>query len=237
MQLEVRRHRENNPWTYSFLDRRQREIAAQVREGEQGRILLSEVAPVITLGRRTQPTDLLFSPDEIRRRGVEVFPTDRGGLATYHGPGQWVLFVVDYLERLTGSSKGVRKAIEGLLQVACGVARIYEPRAEIRWGSETGVWTPRGKVAAVGIHIEKGVLLHGLAINGFQTPTSFLGLGKPCGLDAPINYLLRAQDSQWLEGAFDQLGERLVEHLRSTFNIFAISSTPECGATEARLGS
>jgi lipoyl(octanoyl) transferase len=162
---------------------------------------LSEVAPVITRGRRTPDQDILNHPT------TEVYVTDRGGLATYHGPGQWVLFVVDYLEVLTGDRRGVRKAVEALLEIALAVGKQYSPDAHIRTGSEMGVWTKRGKFAAVGVHVENRVLLHGLAVNGFQTLSSFQGL-RPCGLDAPVDFLLNPESE--LESKFKDLGEKLI---------------------------
>ena len=201
-EVEVRRHTPASPWTYSALDIRQREIAARVAQGGPGALLLSEVAPVITVGRRTAPGDILFTPELLAKRGIELHRTDRGGFATYHGPGQWVLFAVDHLDRLTGDSRGVRLAVEGLLQIALQVGRKYDPGMEIRSGAETGVWSPRGKCAAVGVHVEQRVVLHGLAVNGYRTTTSFMGL-RPCGLDAPVDFLLKKEDD------FEKLGEEL----------------------------
>jgi len=203
---EVRRHRPDSPWTYSLLDSRQREIAARARGGGPGALLLSEVAPVITKGRRTEPGDIVLAPEILARQGIELHETDRGGLATYHGPGQWILFAVDLLERLVGDSRGVKLAVEGLLNIALQVGRGYEPDAHIRNGAELGVWCSRGKFAAVGIHVEGGVVLHGLAVNGFKTPTSFVGL-RPCGLDLPVAYLLKESSDQ----LFEKLGKSLQE--------------------------
>lgn len=207
--VEVRRNVSEAPWTYALLDRRQREIARGVREagGRGGRLLLSEVAPVITMGRRTAPGDLLISRELLARQGVEVHATDRGGLATFHGPGQWVLFAVDGLEALTGDRRGVRKAVTALLEIALEVGATYDPSAHVREGPEMGVWTKRGKFAAVGVHIEEGVLLHGLAVNGFRTVQSFVGL-RPCGLDAPVDFLLEGRDGA---AGFEELGRRLAK--------------------------
>ncbi|HCM40439.1 MAG: hypothetical protein A2Z97_07930 [Bdellovibrionales bacterium GWB1_52_6] len=211
-EVEIKRHHSRAPWSYAALDLRQRDILARVQAGGAGALLLSEVAPVITIGRRTNPGDILLSPEILKRQGVELHTTDRGGLATYHGPGQWVLFAVDSLARLTGDSRGVRLAVNGLLEIALEVGRQFEPKAEIRSGAETGVWGPHGKFAAVGIHIAQGVVLHGLCVNGFRTSTSFVGL-RPCGLDLPVGFLLsQVQPDGQPEGqeeAFVSLGESL----------------------------
>ena len=191
IELEVRRHSPRSPWTYALLDRRQRELGREIRQtGRAGALLLSELAPVITIGRRTPKEDLLLNEAELARLGVERIETDRGGLATYHGPGQWVLFAVDRLERLTGDRRGVRLAVRALLRIAMETAARFGIEAGIRQGVELGVWSPRGKLAAVGIRVEQGILLHGLSLNVRRTPQSFVGL-RPCGLDAAVDFLER----------------------------------------------
>ncbi len=201
---------------YAELDRRQREIAQAVRGGAPGRLLLTEVLPVITRGRRAPSTTPLLLPEpELAHLGIEVYPTDRGGFDTWHGPGQWVLFPVDRLEALSGDSRGVRKTVEALLDAALEVGRFYDPTAQIREGAETGVWTSRGKFAAVGVHVEQGVLLHGMAVNALRAATSFIGL-RPCGLDAPVDYLLEGSGRPAAgPDAFDLLGKRLAEAVLS----------------------
>lgn len=219
LRIEIRRHTLESPWTYSQLDRRQREIAQEVQEGQPGALLLSEVAPVITVGRRTKSSDLLIPHSELQARGIEIHATDRGGLATYHGPGQWVLFAIDTLENLTGDTRGVRKVIAGLLQVAWKVGSGYVSLAEIRHEAELGVWSALGKFAAVGIHVEERVVLHGLAVNAFKTPTSFYGL-RPCGLDLPVDFLLESSKSSKSSNRnedFIQMGERLKEEALKEF--------------------
>jgi lipoyl(octanoyl) transferase len=211
MEVELRRHTTQTPWTYAQLDARQNEIAERMMtgKGEQGKLLLSELSPVITLGRRASERELLH-PDLRGKLGIETYRTNRGGLATYHGPGQWVVFPVDSLERLTGDRKGVKSMVHLLLQAALSVAKVYEPQAQIRCGAELGVWSPQGKVASVGISIYRRILLHGLAINGFKTPASFVGL-RPCGLEAPVGYLLNGPN----DDEFRNMGSLLIYEISS----------------------
>ena len=216
MDVEVFRNTPERSWTYQQLDRHQREVAERVRAGEPGRLILSELAPVITYGPRTPDSDFGLGREEYERRGVEILKTDRGGLATYHGPGQWVVFPTDSLERLTGSPRGVRKAVDLLLNLALRVAHIYRSDAEIRDGKELGVWLPEGKLASVGIRIERGVLLHGLALNGYPTPTSFLGI-RPCGLDAQPAFLLGSRAAgPGRHKEFEELGQALMTEFLKT---------------------
>jgi lipoate-protein ligase B len=204
--IEIHRHSSNDPWTYEALDRRQREIARRVSEGGPGALILSEVSPVITVGRRTPENDLLLDDSTLKKAGIERVTTDRGGLATYHGPGQWVLFPVDRLDRLTGDSRGVRRAVDVLLQIALDVATQFGVKAEIRQEAELGVWSPRGKIAAVGIHIEGRILLHGMSLNVFRTPQSFVGL-RPCGLEPAVDFLSQNPDP----AAFGRVKDALIE--------------------------
>ena len=66
---------------------RRRRIAGEITEDV---LLLVEHPPVVTLGRGTHPTSLPIAPEELTRRGVEVFEVERGGDVTFHGPGQLV---------------------------------------------------------------------------------------------------------------------------------------------------
>ncbi len=182
LQVTIKRHSLESPWTYQALDQVQRQFDYSI-----GKIFVSELAPVITLGKRARKEDLLLSDEKLNRLGIEIYPTDRGGLATYHGPGQWVVFVVDRLEKLVGDSRGVSQAVCLLLQCAQDFFKKLKIETEVRSGEELGVWTKKGKIASVGVSVHGGVLLHGFSLNIFKTETSFVGL-KPCGLDAAVDY-------------------------------------------------
>ncbi len=227
--VEIRRHSPANPWTYGMMDLRQREIADRARGGGPGGLLISEVAPVITLGRRTGAGDVVLPESVLREKGVDLHTTDRGGMATYHGTGQWVVFAVDTLERLTGDRRGVRKAVEALLEVGLEVGLSYDSSSHIREGTEVGVWTDNGKFAACGVHIVDGVLLHGLAINAFKTPTSFLGI-RPCGSDKPVEFLLKDPT----EKAFLEMASRIE---KSVFARFWEQGSLVAQAAQAEIGS
>gem|GEM_PF-4779765 len=182
----------------------------EVVAGGEGAILLSELAPVVTLGRRTPSSELLVNRPALKRGGIDILDVDRGGLATWHGPGQWVAFVVDSLERLTGDARGVRRAVDGLLDSALAVSRRHGIEAAKREGAELGLWTSRGKLASVGVQISGGVLLHGIALNCFRTPTSFAGI-RPCGLDLPVDWLLRDAES------FDGVASEWIVEIQRAF--------------------
>ena len=90
----------------------QRAIVAAVRAGSHpDSLLLLEHPDVFTIGRRSDGSTLLWSEQECARRGVEVVWTDRGGDATYHGPGQLVGYPI---VRLSANGRGVREFVRGL---------------------------------------------------------------------------------------------------------------------------
>jgi lipoate-protein ligase B len=223
---EVHRTSSENPWTYADLDRRQVEVRSDILAGGRGRLLLSEVSPVVTLGFRNTEEDLLLAPDALRARGIALERTSRGGCATYHGPGQWVAFPIESLEQLVGDRRGVRAATERLFDAALELARTRFPHAEVRSGKEAGVWTEAGsgggKLVSLGLRFEGGVLQHGIALNIFPTPESFHGI-RPCGLEAPVAFLepeLSAALSESRNEKFIAWGEKFEAALLERFPCF-----------------
>ena len=147
---------------------------------------------------------------EYAEAGIELLDVSRGGSATYHGPGQWIVFTVDSLERLTGDARGVRKVSDGLLEHARAIADVYTD-SETRGGTEVGVWRTGSneKLAALGLSVEGRVVGHGLCFNGYSTRESFYGI-DPCGIaDAQAGYLLE-NDTR-----FTELGELIERQFRT----------------------
>lgn len=178
---------------FSQLLAEQEKAFLKIKESGGAVAICAEVKPTITLGRRfhsdPQGAGVWASPEILAKQEIEVLPVQRGGKATYHGPGQWILFLVTRLEDLTGSSRGVRSAVDFYLQLAKRVAAKYTGvEFEIRQDAELGLWSGVGKLASVGIEVREGVLLHGMSINVYRTAQSFSGL-NPCGLDAIVDFL------------------------------------------------
>lgn len=169
-------------------------------------LLLLEHTPVITLGRNAKRGNILASAELLVRRGVEVFDCDRGGDVTFHGPGQLVGYPIFDL-RARPSSEGSRKAmgaieyVRKLEEVLIRSCADFGIRAKRICGL-TGVWTDsgetdaaavgcaretkpgtqaEGKLAAIGVHISRGVTSHGFALN-VNTDLSFFDLIIPCGI-------------------------------------------------------
>jgi len=155
-------------------------------------LLLLEHPPVITLGRNARRANVLASEDQLSRSGVEIFECDRGGDVTYHGPGQLVGYPIFNLREFTprmGAVGFVRKLEEVLIRT-CADFGVATHRVR----GMTGVWTLRdkAKVAAIGMHISRGVTSHGFALN-VSTDLEHFKLIVPCGIgDKPVTSLDRA---------------------------------------------
>ena len=145
-------------------------------------LLLLEHPPVITLGRGAKARNILWSPDLLASRGFEVFETDRGGDVTYHGPGQIVGYpILD----LKPDRKDVRKYVASLEEIMMRVAAEYGIGAA-RVPGRTGVWTPSGKLGAIGVHISRWITSHGFAFNVRTDLADFAAI-VPCGIqDASV---------------------------------------------------
>jgi len=138
----------------------QRRVHGAVADGTApDTVLLLEHTSVYTAGKRTQPED---RPTD----GTEVIDVDRGGMITWHGPGQLVGYPILRLPDPVDVVAYVRR-VEALLIDVCAEVGLDAGRVEGR----SGVWVPaddRGparKVAAIGIRVAKGVTLHGFALN------------------------------------------------------------------------
>jgi lipoyl(octanoyl) transferase len=142
-------------------------VRARVLAGElPDTLLLLEHPPVYTRGRRSAPSELALGEDCYRARGIEVVQTDRGGRATYHGPGQLVGYPIVRVHDVGAHLRTMEAAIVAAL--ADEGIRARSRRAE---GPDyTGVWVgdarePARKIASIGVHVSRGVSTHGFAVN------------------------------------------------------------------------
>ena len=148
-------------------------------------LLLLEHPPVLTLGRNSHRGNILASDEELARRGVEIHEINRGGDVTYHGPGQLVGYPIFDLRSFSprlGPVDYVRRLEEVLIRV-CGDFGLSAQRIAGR----TGVWTVAGgavqekKIAAIGVHVSRGITSHGFALN-VTTDLRDFQLIVPCGI-------------------------------------------------------
>jgi lipoyl(octanoyl) transferase len=183
-------------------------------------LLLVEHPPVITTGRSSNAAHLLFTPDALAARGVELFDVDRGGDVTFHGPGQLVGYpIVD----LRGHTEDLHWYLRQLEAALIGALAAFGIPAERRQGL-TGVWTAGRKIASIGVHARQWVTWHGFALN-VTTDLSYFDLLVPCGIAGVTmtsieQELLRRADGVCLAASpalRDEAAEAVVAALAETF--------------------
>lgn len=168
------------PLSYLHALRLQQNLSAR-RETDredhfQNVIVLTEHSPVYTIGIRTKG----YSEDEtnrLRELGAEFHRTNRGGLITFHGPGQMVAYPILYLKHFKPSLRWYVCAIERTIVDLCSR---YGLHAET--SADTGVWVEDKKICAIGLHASRYVTTHGLALN-CQTDLRWFEHIVPCGIE------------------------------------------------------
>ena len=140
-------------------------------------ILLLEHSPVFTLGRRGGLENLMVSKAFLKKTGIEVIHTERGGNITFHGPGQLVGYpIID----LRAARLSVVDYVNSLEEVMIRTATDYGVRAE-RNPMNRGIWVGNSKMGSIGIAVRRGISFHGFALNVNLSLKPFQWI-NPCGL-------------------------------------------------------
>jgi lipoate-protein ligase B len=130
------------------------------------------------MGSSADAADVLVDAATRQRLGIEVFEVGRGGGVTYHGPGQLVAYPILDLRPL---GKDLHDYLRRLEEVLISAAAAFGVEARRRSGL-TGVWTDRGKLAAIGVRVSsQWISSHGLALNVSSDLTYFDTI-VPCGI-------------------------------------------------------
>jgi len=140
-------------------------------------LLLLEHPPVITLGRRATAEDILYPDNILKTKGINVHNVERGGLATYHGPGQLVGYILMDLKKTNMSQSQLVDHIEAAIIQSL----LYYKIDAIRHLNHRGVWVGNSKIASIGIAVRGGITFHGFALNCNPDLTHFNFI-NPCGL-------------------------------------------------------
>ena len=184
-------------------------------------LLLIGPPPVLTLGRNAQRRHVVASNAELlARRGISLFETNRGGDVTYHGPGQLVGYPVSRSARLYPAAGhcGIPPPPGGGTHRtrACADYGVLTQRAAGR----AGVWTMPGgaiaekKIAALGVHVARGVTTHGFALN-VTTDLDDFALIVPCGIsDRGVTSIEAEVD---LAPSLEQVANSVVRHFGRVF--------------------
>jgi len=163
---------------YEEIWRLQKKIVALKQAGEMGDVLLfTEHEPVITMGRAASFDNLLCSPNELKRKGVEIHEIERGGDVTFHGPGQIVIYPII---NLNGHGRDLHKYLRDLEKAIIDALDKFGIDSGTKEGL-TGVWANDSKLASIGVAVSRWITYHGAALN-VNTDLDYFKLINPCGI-------------------------------------------------------
>jgi len=175
-------------------------------------LVLLEHPPVYTMGRSTNPDNLLLDPVDLEKRGIKVREIRRGGDITFHGPGQ----IVGYpIIKLTQHKKDAHWYLRTLEDLMIDTMSEYELKCYTISGM-TGVWCEGGKIAAIGVGISRWVTSHGFALN-VNTELSFFGGIIPCGIQNKPVTSLQAQLHRTVP--MEEVRQKLADNFGKAFNL------------------
>jgi lipoyl(octanoyl) transferase len=144
------------------LEIQKRIVRRRILEGGPDVLLILEHSPTVTLGVRGKASDLLIPPEELSRRGVALHRSDRGGEATFHGPGQLVCYPIVDLKSLGLSA---RRYVQGLEETIINTLANFNVKG-FSQPKKVGVWTsPTDKIASIGVRIQRRITSHGFSLN------------------------------------------------------------------------
>jgi len=160
-------------WQDAFV-MQERLVEQRAAGGIGDTVLLLEHDPVITIGRTPDKTSLR----DANSIPFPVIETNRGGQATYHGPGQLVGYLILDLGRQGRDLHAYLRQLEDAIIEVCEGCGVSASRRE----GLTGVWAANRKLASIGVGVRRWISMHGFALN--VTPESLQGFQPiiPCGI-------------------------------------------------------
>ncbi len=160
-------------------------------------VMLLEHEPVYTIGRTRDRSSL----GDAEARGLPVVEINRGGQATYHGPGQLVGYpILDLNDYGRDLHLYLRTLEEALIEASAAVG-IKAGRRE----GLTGVWVEDRKLASIGVGVRHWISMHGFAINVAADLGGFAAI-VPCGIqDVTMTSIERESGQPWAVEAFSQV--------------------------------
>jgi lipoyl(octanoyl) transferase len=213
---------------YSAAWARQQEIFLARLDGDiDDSLMLLEHPPTYTLGRRAQPEDLLYGEAQRAALGIALYQVDRGGRATYHGPGQ----LVGYPILALGERYDVVRYLRKLEEVLIRTARDLDVDAG-RDPDHTGVWVGPNKVGAIGVKITRGITMHGFALN-VTTDLSMFGGIVPCGFRDRWVTSIEAETGR--KHGLKEAAAVAANHLASVFGRALVWAHPEALHVSGRV--
>jgi lipoyl(octanoyl) transferase len=200
----------------------QEEIVAKKRAdcSHPDELLLLEHEPVYTIGRTPDQSSLLGAA----HLPHPLFAINRGGQATYHGPGQLMGYpIID----LRGCGQDLHRYLRWLEQLLIEMLAQYEIAATQR-ASLTGVWVTDRKIASIGVGVRHWITMHGFALNVCGDLSPFNQI-VPCGIDNVAITSMeketgRAFSVEGVATAFEKIASRRISDLRVAEALSAVGA-------------
>ena len=207
----------------------QKQTERAVLTGEQpDTLLLLEHPHTLTLGRRATDGGIIAPQEILSARDVTVFETNRGGKVTYHGLGQ----IVGYpIINLSPDREDVHRYVRDLEEVLIRAMNDFGIEA-FRIEGLTGVHTPRGKIAAIGVHIARWVTTHGFALN-VNTDLSYFNLIIACEGE-PVTSM---KELLGREVEMSAVEDRIIERFADVFEMELSGSGVSNGSDSDRVST
>ncbi|MFC7336556.1 lipoyl(octanoyl) transferase LipB [Haloferula chungangensis] len=202
-------HRFDTPQPYEqSLALQQQTVEAILAGQEPETLFLLEHEPVYTIGRRRDQSSLKNS-DALP---APVFEINRGGQATYHGPGQLVGYpILDLRHRGKDLHEHLRKLEEALI-LTCHDFGIPATRRE----GLTGVWVENRKLASIGVGVSKWISMHGFAMNVTKECLLPFFAITPCGIDGVVMSCVENEAGRPV--SVDEFSEKFVPRFGELFS-------------------
>ena len=137
-------------------------------------LLLLEHPHVVTLGKQTNPNDVL-------NNSIPIVKIDRGGSATYHGPGQLIGYIIMDLRSKGSSVPILISKIHEIIILTLDELDIKAKRKK----NATGVWIDQKKIASIGLSVRNWITYHGFSLN-VNTDLERFNTIRPCGYDSQV---------------------------------------------------
>lgn len=181
----------------------------------QNHLLFTEHPPVYTLGKSGDLSNLLLSEEQLKKKGISFFKSNRGGDITFHGPGQIVGYPILDLEAFKPDIRWYMRSLEEVIIKTIAHYGLQGVRSE----GETGVWLDVGtpfarKICALGVRTSRWVTMHGFALN-VNTNLGYFDHIIPCGIKGKAVTSLEAEINRKVP--LSEVRALILEHFAEVF--------------------
>src|SRR3990172_10331021 len=152
-------------------------LNARMSNAVEDCLILLQHPPTFTFGRRYKEDNLITNKEYYGSLGFAVYKTDRGGLATYHGPGQVVGYPIIKISTYTKDYYQYLRMLEDVMIRTLIDFGIVAERNE----GYTGVWVDNAKIGFIGVRMVFGYAMHGFSLNVNNDLSPFYYI-TPCGI-------------------------------------------------------